>query len=253
MAPLTFVVVCEAAADFRTATGLIERVVCEQVDWIDDKLIEHCLTWQGRDHESPFWLWGNIGGRARAAGVKIRGLFDEEPGGVDAKTTRRALTYIQDQLDGQPLDAILLIHDDDGDPDHRRGLEQGRAAVPDLSDRIVIGLAHLKRECWVLAGFVAADQGEVDRLATLRQTLGFDPCRDSHRLRAKLDHEKRSAKRVLGQLTQDRWERQAACWLETPLAMLRERGEASGLRAFLGEVTDRLVPLFGMGPGSRTG
>ena len=245
MGPLVFVVICEAAADFRTATSLAERVIFEQVDWIDEGVAPHLFRWQGRDLESPFWLWREISQRAKAAGVKARGLFDKEPGNIDARAARRALNYLRDRwLDGHPLDAVLLIRDDDGDPDHRLGLEQGRSSVPDLSGRIVIGVAQPKRECWVLAGFTPRDAEESILVAEVRQELSFDPCLESDRLTAKANHAVRSAKRVLGRLTRNSREREEACWAATPLATLRERGEASGLTAFLREVEQRLVPLF---------
>ena len=250
MGPLTFVVVCEAVADFRTATALTKRVICEQAPWIEGQT-KHFFEWRGPDDQSPCWLWREIGKRARAAGVKARGKFDEEPGSPDAKVARRALIYFRDRmLDGQPLDAVLLIRDDDGDPDHRVGLEQARDAVKELADRVVIGVAHLKRECWVLAGFLPKDERETQLMDELRRPLGFDPCLESHRLRAKHDHEYRSAKRILDLLTGNNYEREEACWTATPLATLHERGGASGLTAFLDEVAERLVPLFG---GQRAG
>ena len=250
MGPLTFFVVCEAVADFRTATALTERVICEQAPWIEGQT-QHFFEWRGPDDQSTCWLWREIGKKARAAGVKARGKFDDEPGSPDAKVARRALIYFRDRmLDGQPLDAVLLIRDDDGDPDHRVGLEQARDAVAELADRVVIGVAHLKRECWVLAGFLPNDERETELMGELRRQLSFDPCLESHRLTAKHDHEVRSAKRVLKMLTQGQFEREQACWAATKLATLRERGEASGLRAFLDEIAERLVPLFG---GQRAG
>ncbi len=245
MGPLVFVVICEAAADFRTATGLVERAVADGVDWIEAGQTEHFFRWQGEDHQYPFWLWPKIDDRARQAGIRVQGHFDDEPGAADARIARRALNYLRSvRQDGQQIDGILLIRDDDGDRDRGVGLEQARKAVPDLSDRIVIGLAHHKRECWVLGGFVPVDERETTLVAELRKQLSFDPIIESHRLTAKADHEVRSAKRVLGRLTGDDWDRQAACWEQTPLVTLRERGEASGLAAFLAEVEGRLVPLF---------
>jgi len=245
MGPLVFVVICEAAADFRTATGLVERIITEGVDWIEAGQTEHFFQWQGRTLLFPFWLWSEIDDQARRAGIKVRGHFDEEPGSPDASIARRALNYIRKlREDGQQIDGILLIRDDDGDRDRGVGLEQARNAVPKLSGRVVIGLAHHKRECWVLSGFVSANDRETALIAELRRELCFDPITESHRLTAKPDHMPRSAKRVLGRLTQDQWEREEACWVQTPLDILRQLGGPSGLTAFLAEVKDRLVPLL---------
>lgn len=244
MRPLVFAMVCEATADFRTAKGLTERVICEAVDWVEVDHIPHFLQWHGRDQTSPFWLWREIGADAKEAGIKVRGHFDQEPGFPDARVARRALHRLRLlKIDGEPIDGFLLIRDDDGDRDRRNGLEQGRKSVPDLSGRIVIGLAHSKRECWVLLGFEPSEPEE-EVVRRVRQVLGFDPCRESHRLRAKGDGEERNAKRVLSELTQGVAEREEVCWRETPLEVLRERGGPSGLTAFLDEVEERLVPLF---------
>jgi hypothetical protein len=58
----------------------------------------------------------------------------------------------------------------------------------------------------------------------------------AHRLNAKDERAKLSAKRVLGLLVDGDLEREARCWLETSLETLRARGEESGLREYLDEV-----------------
>lgn len=71
--------------------------------------------------------------------------------------------------------------------------------------------------------------------------------RDSHQLTAQGDHDahgaahKRSAKRVLEQLTGGDGEREQRCW-RTTLAVLRERGAENGLASYLAEVQERLRP-----------
>jgi hypothetical protein len=58
------------------------------------------------------------------------------------------------------------------------------------------------------------------------------------------DHDKRSAKRVLKHLVHGDPDREANCWKETPLQILRSRGVQTGLREYLEEVEERLVPLL---------
>ena len=99
--------------------------------------------------------------------------------------------YIEAKMPG--TDAVLLIRDDDRQVDRRRGLEQVRHASP-LAERIVIGLAHTKRECWVLAGFEARDDQERELLAEIRRELGFDPCIQAEQLTAIHDHDKRAVR-----------------------------------------------------------
>ena len=38
---LSFVVVCEARADFETASDLADRVICELIDWIEPEMLHH--------------------------------------------------------------------------------------------------------------------------------------------------------------------------------------------------------------------
>jgi len=247
--PRAFAVVCEAKADFRTATGLAERVIREQVDWIEDDLFVHCPLWHGLEPRKPFILWIEIGNLAREAGIRIHGHFDEEPGEHDAKNARRALLLLKKwKLAGRPIDGVLLLRDDDRDRSRRVGLEQARAVDHGFGDGVVVGVARCKRESWVLAGYDPTDPGEAALLAESRARLGFDPRIGSHQLTAKHDTDTRSAKQVLGRLTRDDQDREARCWEQAPLDRLRERGRESGLHDFLEEVRLRLVPLFGVRP-----
>ncbi len=50
---------------------------------------------------------------------------------------------------------------------------------------------------------------------------------------------------MLGELTAADEEREARCWTQARLDLLRARGEGSGLRAFLDEVKEHWVPLCG--------
>jgi hypothetical protein len=145
-------------------------------------------------------------------------------------------------LSSDPLDAVLLIRDDDRRTERLQGLERARREST-LAVPIVIGLAHPKRECWILAGFLAGNSDEERRLEELRQNLGFYPCVQAHQLTAKHDHDKRSAKRALAHLIGQGAEREAQC-LQTDVRLLEQRGQETGLTAFLSEVRSRLLPLF---------
>lgn len=243
--PFAFTVVCEAAADFRTATRLVERIVLEQVNWVNNHLLQTCPLWRGVDETQPYVLWKEVPKLAGEASIKIHGHFDGRPGEPDAKTALRVLRLLKKlKIAGRPLDGVLLIRDDDRDTHHRAGLEQGRDAEPELKERVVIGLAHCKRECWVLAGFDPIGREEEERLAAVRVELGFDPRDGAHELTAKHDTDKRSAKRMLGLLTRDDIDREKSCWEDIALSTLRERGGETGLTDFFDEVISRLIPLF---------
>jgi hypothetical protein len=239
--PLSFAVVCEGPADATLACALADRLFCAEVDWIDEQVLDAYRQWRGFTTADPFLLWKDVGHIAQPYRLRIQGHFQGEPGAPDGAAARRVLALLKRSPD--PPDGVLLIRDDDRQTERRRGLDQGRAAI-DLGVPIVIGLAHLKRECWVLAGFHPGDDGERRILVELRLELGFDPCEQAERLTAKPDHETRSAKRVLRRLTRENPGREAQCWEQTALQTLAERGRNTGLADYLAEVRERLLPLF---------
>jgi hypothetical protein len=109
---------------------------------------------------------------------------------------------------------------------------------------IVVGLAIVERECWVVSGFEPQDEGELSRLETERKRLGFDPRLRNHELTAcKNDQAVHRPKRVLGELTGYNRDRQRRCWKEVSLNLLQERGGQNGLATYLHEVRDLLAPL----------
>ncbi|NJM90807.1 MAG: hypothetical protein HC863_00485 [Myxococcales bacterium] len=142
---------------------------------------------------------------------------------------------------------VVLLWDMDGKTTERkRGLLQAReaAALPPGCEGMAIayGCPDFEIEAWLLGGFQPRDDDERERLAAQHATLGFDPVTQAHRLTAARDHDKhgvpnpRSAKVVLASLTADDHARRQACWQETPLVTLRQRGEHNGLRDYLDEV-----------------
>jgi hypothetical protein len=143
----------------------------------------------------------------------------------------------------QRPDAVVLVRDSDGDSRRRIGLEQARNDRP-WPFQVVIGVAEPKRECWVLAGFDARGPDEEERLQKAMERLSFHPVKDAHRLTAREHGAKNDAKVALEGLTLGDFERERTCWDETPLASLEERGNLTGLAAYLSEVRERLVPIL---------
>ncbi|MFN0120538.1 MAG: hypothetical protein ACKV2V_08555, partial [Blastocatellia bacterium] len=103
-----------------------------------------------------------------------------------------------------------------------------------------------KRETWVLQGFIPADKTEETTLDSLRRDLGFCPCEQAERLRysSATARPERDPKRILGQLTNEKFEREQSCWTDTELGVLRKRGEETFLKHFLDEVREYLLPLL---------
>ncbi len=238
-----FAVVHEAEADFHTATKLADRVLMEAIDWLDEDQIDHQREWVGKVHADRRLTWKAIPQMAREIGIKAHGHFDGQPGEADAAAARRAILYLREAA--PDLNAVVLIRDQDDQPDRRIGLEQARGEHH-CRTAIVVGLAVVEREAWVISGFDPENDEEPARLNAERQTLGIDPRLRSHELTAcKDDQATRSPKRVLRRLSGDDWDRECRCWTNTPLERLRKRGGQNGLTAYLSEVRDRLARLIG--------
>lgn len=237
-----FVVVHEAAADYTTATELADRVIVAEVGWLDETLLDSQRQWIGEDRAGELLTWKSIRNRAAELGIKVRGHFNGNPGLGDARAARRAIAYVLDRHEA--VDAIVLIRDMDDQPERRQGLKQAR---DDFASEtvVVIGLAIPERECWVLSGFEPKDEAERERLEEEIRHLGFHPCRVSHQLTAcKNDQARRSPKRVHKKLIGPDSDREKECWQVTALSVLKERGAENGLRDYLREVKERLVPLI---------
>ncbi|HYG61181.1 MAG TPA: hypothetical protein VEL74_01255 [Thermoanaerobaculia bacterium] len=123
------------------------------------------------------------------------------------------------------------------------GLEQARQERP-WPFRVILGVAHPKREAWVIAGFEPRNTREEARLEEVRRELAFDPRVQSETLSAKAPGVPKNAKRVLDALVGGDSDREAACWTECGLDVLAERGRLSGLAGYLDEIRRELVPLF---------
>jgi hypothetical protein len=238
------VVVCEADADRRIACGLADRVLCKEVSWIEPESLDDHRSWRGLVAGTSYLKWSETRGLAQRAGLKAHGHFEGRPGSLDAFAARRALLLIRRA--GFTADAVVLVRDSDGELERRTGLEQARAECAEWPDspQVIVGLAHPKREAWVLAGFEPRDKGERAAVLAVRKSLGFDPCTTAHELYAREPGALRDAKRVLAELTGGLGEREETCWMESRLELLQTRGGETGLSDYLAEIRERLVPLF---------
>ena len=242
-------VFCEAAADFATATGLVDRLLREEgPDWVREHVefrpLDDLREWVGAGGRLFFDVH-HLDREMEERGIKRpRGQFTGKAGAFGALLAYTAFLLTRDEASRSgPIEALVLVWDmDDQGEARRRGLADGRGAayLP-----MVLGCPDPEREAWVLAGFEPANAAERDRLDEERRSLPFDPCAEAHRLCDKDEHARRSAKRVLAALIGGKPDREARCWEETPLATLRARGEQSGLCAFLDEVAEHLLPQFG--------
>lgn len=245
-----FAVVFEDEPDFQIATELADRVLLGEITWLDDEAIAFQREWVNEVQGTRLkWLSmpSLFSERFRGHGKGTHGHFDGEPGCFDALAGRRAIYFCTKSI--PELDALVLIRDTDKQPQRKWGLNQARGEYESQTANkkvtVVIGLANTKRECWVICGFDAKDSTEQESFERLKGEVGFDPRCKSKNLLAGIDPAKNSAKRALALLTNNDRDREAECWRTTPLNTLRERGTGNGLRDYLDEVKDRLVPLVG--------
>jgi hypothetical protein len=248
-------VFCEAAADFRTITDLVARVLREEgPDWVRDHLdarpLDEILAWVGAAPHAFFDVH-HVYAEASARKIALpRNNFQGQRGGAGALLAHTAWLVARSEADRSgSVDAMILVWDmDDQGEARREGLEQGRDSVPLPT---VLGCPNPEREAWVLAGFVPENAAERERLEEERKSLRFDPCAEAHRLRDKDEGALRSIKRVLAVLTSSDRDREARCVTDSPLATLRARGVESGLAAFFDEIAERLGALFDPRKGQR--
>lgn len=228
--------VVEAPADGRTTTTIVDRCLLDRIDWLDAEHLDHLRSWRGIEQGTGFTEWTHAKRLARVNRVTAPGFFNGDPGKEDARAARRALLLFAKF--GMP-DLVMFVRDADEKPERKDGLEQARNDTS-ASDRIVIGVAVPEREAWIIGGFAPRDDHEHSKLAGERQRLGFDPTQQPHELRG---NGKRSAKTALTNLTDNEPEREHRCLVDPPLAELRERGEHTGLAAFIDEIEERVVTV----------
>ena len=235
-------VVCEAQADQQTGCDLADRVLVAEVDWLERDWLPHSRQWRGfRSDDTFLSLLHDVKRLAAKYNIKSHGFIEGQKAAPDAHLARKALRLLWASAD--PPDAVVILRDDDGDVRRKEGLKQARKDSK-LDIPIILGIAHPKREAWVLAGFEPKGHDEDARLAQCQEELHFDPREAAASLTAKRDHETKSAKRVLRVLTAGDFDREAQCWRETDLDILERRGQNTGLAAYLEEVRTRLAPFF---------
>jgi hypothetical protein len=216
----------------------------ETIDWLEPEILEATRKWRGVAETETFLKWSNVKDQLAQSGVKgIFGKFNGESGQIDALTARKALLLFA-SLESRPA-AVLLLRDSDGDPRRQegQGLKQARE-TNNWPFSIVVGVAHPKREAWVLAGFDPQSHEESERLRKLRERLSVDPILKSHELGAREHGAKTDIKRAMNELILDNGDRERQCLHETALEALEQRGKFNGLAAYLDEVRQRLVPIF---------
>ena len=232
---------------FWVVTTLVDDTLIASIDWLPD-IIESCREWRGlyggeRWHKyTPDDAYDlrpvTIGGVT----IRPQGWIAGEPLKPEASMWRKVLMLF---CHANPLpDIVVLARDLDGYPDRRAGIEQVRNGFQ-WPFAIVAAIPEPEIEGWLISGFVPKDEHEQIRLEELRRKLSFDPTMQSHRLTAHPNAASTDAKRVLSRLCENDREREHACLVRD---VLHQRGDLNGARAFLEEVDQRVVPIFGRRP-----
>jgi hypothetical protein len=165
-------VVFEGTADLQIATDLTDRTLLETIEWLDEDTLPNQRSWLGETDHGERLTWKGIKRLARDAGIRAHGHFDGQPGKPDAAAAPRAIMFVLQTF--SDLQAIVLIRDQDEEPERKAGLEQARSQDQSRIP-IVIGLAIVERECWVLSGFEPKDSVESSRLEAEKKTSASIP------------------------------------------------------------------------------
>lgn len=250
------IVIVEAKADYEIATSLAERVFkAYRPLWFTDNLTS-IITWRGVEPETSFSCWKDyhpIEANARQQGYRppryLGHTQSKQPCQTDCVITRKFIRLIKFiTTRNNPVRAVLLIRDLDNQPERQQGLRQAKVDEGSNDLQIIVGTANPNREAWVLNGFIPNDETETEILREIYEAIHIDPCLESHRLRRQVarGHNRayRDIKKILAQLTQDNKDREALCWIETPLDTLLERGTETGLTDYLQDIQKDLLPIF---------
>lgn len=152
-------------------------------------------------------------------------------------------------------DVLVLAGDTDGEEDtgrlRRAGVDGAAVDLP-----VLIAEPTREAEAWVIGGFVPQNDAEALRLVDVSRELGFDPTRAPERLLSDVSRTRRDTKIICRQLLgldalSPQTERVRACWLDPPIDLLIERGQRSGLAAYVAQIETTLLPLLGDTPVAR--
>lgn len=250
---MQLMLVCEDEGHVRVGTGVLDRMLRDHAQvppWFREQMsdVPHAArSWVPNGASAYFGLHG-LDDMCRELQVRrLQGSFDGKRGAAGAQMARNALLLARHlQANGKAIDAVVLIWDMDGDGQERRkGLAQAKREAAALGNfRVVLGCPDREGEAWMISGFEAESDAERAALDQERATLSFCPVAESHRLQEAEDGKPRSPKRVWRALTGDDAERQARCWTESSLEVLRARGQENGLADYLDEIECELLPLL---------
>jgi hypothetical protein len=238
-------VACEDRGHFRVVTRLIDDALVSTHVWLDG-ILEDCRAWRGLDEDRTWYKYDRADAYdlrpIQLDGVTIspQGHIGGKPLKPEANMWRRVLMRF---VRCSPVpDIVVVVRDLDGYAERKEGLQQVRDGISWPFDIVFAG-PNPEVEAWEVSGFVPGDQKEREALDALSAELAFDPTLESHRLTSHPNDAPRDAKKVLLRLCAGARDRLDACLSDR--ATLHARGQHNGAAAFLDEVDQHIVPLFG--------
>ncbi len=241
-------IACEDDGHFSVVTRLVDDRLVLSHGWLDG-IIAECRSWRGL-HQGDAWYKYNPDDASDIRpilvdGVRIapQGHINGEPLKPEAGMWRRVLLRFGHAKPRPEL--VILVRDMDGYPERLSGLTQVRDGLS-WPFKVVVAAPQPEVEAWRVAGFVPSGERERTELDAVRRNLSFDPTKESHRLTSHPNDMARDAKRVLALLCGNDTVRRDDCLKDH--SRLLERGSKNGLAAFLHEIDEHIVPLFGSPP-----
>lgn len=255
---MKLLLVCEGEGDDDDLIALTLRVLHEAHPWMSglEAIEQPTPAWWLFEHGRRFLSWHDVGKLCDRRGIpRVQGLGMHL--GRRAATRLTRLLSTPDVLPPGEAVRVVWAHDDDGVAGWRESLETAREEWlawldaearanrrPKTDADIAIGVASPEHEAWVLAAFAPASDAEREAHARTSTRLGFDPCLQGERLTSKRETDPKDAKRALREVCEGH-ERRRALFVEVDLDLLRARGVAVGLTAFLDELKARVASAYG--------
>lgn len=272
---LRFVLIAEDRAHAWLAMTLADRLAVEQVPWLqgheheETKLLPDAFRIFDIEDRRAIGL-GDVSAQGELLGrfvrkKDIRDLCDrgEIPRvhglGIEPITATAILALRYFRTHEPHSSAVIMMVDTDNTmslEETRRCLNEARTGKyfkNGLPFQFVFGACHPEAEAWLICAFEPEGPEEQKRVDDERKRLGVDPCMSGDRLTAGNIDGKRDAKRVLARLISVKETDAKKAALEERslqgirlcgLDRLMERGERIGLKAFLNDLSESLVPLY---------
>ncbi|MBK7826371.1 hypothetical protein [Nannocystis sp.] len=244
--PLRFAVAGEDEAHHFAVTTLTDRILTEQVAWLDGNL-DACRIWcetqEGRSWSVFVRARKELRQRDLRRSLPTGHFGRGDPAQPDARFARAQLHIWKDANDrGERLDVVFIARDLDHKDGRLLGLRQAIAERP-WPFAVVLAWFQPEAEAWFIAGHEPRGEDQRERHAQLRSRLGFCPIEQPHRLLSTRDDSEKDAKVVWATLKADDPDARLRS-MQVDLDRLRRNGAQAGVADFLDRIFQSIVPLL---------